>query len=214
MGIISEELKLLDVFRKNLLKFLEFKEIMRLAKKKSRTWVFNVLQKFVDLDFIEKIKVNNSYLYKSKLGDYGLINFFHILDFAESQKKNTKWSKEIYDILSKIRINISKLTPFFVLLVFGSYAEGKQNNKSDLDLAIIIDSLEVSKRIKPYIEEIVGREIHEIDYHIIIKDDFKKMLLVEEENLGKEIFRKHILIWGGDQYYELIREAEKNGFKG
>lgn len=212
MPLIKEELMLLDVFRKNPLKSLTFNEIMDLAKKESKTWVFNKLKKFTELGFLEKIKVNNSYLYKANLKSFGLINFFHPLDFAEAHIKNAKWPKDVYNILNKIRINIFKVTPFFIMLVFGSYVEKKYSEKSDLDIAIIVDSKDI--KIKPYIEKIIRKEIIQIDYHIITKQDFKEMLLREEENLGKEIYRKHITIWGGNSYYELIRQAGENGFKG
>lgn len=211
MGLIKAELMLLDVFRKNLLKSLTFNEIMKFSGKDSKTWVFNTLKKFVNLDFLEKIKVNNSYLYKANLKSFGLINFFHPLDFAEAHIGHTKWSKEIYEILSKIKRNIFKITPFYIMLVFGSYAE-KRHSDNDLDVAIIIESKDI--KIKPYIEKVVRKEIIKIDYHIITKDDFKEMLLREEENLGKEIYRKHKIIWGGNSYYELIREVGENGFKG
>ncbi len=210
MSLISEELRLLDVFRKNLLKQLEFNEIMKLAKKKSRGWVFSILQKFVKMNFIFKIKVNNSFLYKANLGSFGLISFFNLLDFSDMCR--CKWSKRIHRVLNEIRFNVSKVTPFFVLLVFGSYAEKKQTEKSDLDIAVIVDLEEI--KIKPYIEKVIRKEIINIDYHIIPKDEFKQMLLRKEENLGKEIFKKHILIWGNNQYYELVREVEENGFHG
>lgn len=212
MLLTVEELRLLDIFRKNPLKSLEFKQIMNLAKKKSRGWVFDTLQNFSNENFITKIKVNNSYLYKANLKSFGLISYFKPLDFAEAHINNTKWPKNIYDILNEVKLNITKETPFFVMLVFGSYAERKQNEKSDLDIAVIIDSKET--KIAAYIETVARRNITTIDYHIITKDDFKEMLLKEEENLGKQIFRKHVLIWGNEQYYELLREAEENGFRG
>lgn len=212
MSITAEELRLLDVFRKNPLKSLEFNKIMELSKKKSRGWVFDTLQDFSKRDLIRKIKVNNSYLYKANLNSTGLISLFHPLDFFESEPNSTKWKKDIYDILDELKRNITKVTPYFTLMVFGSYAEKKQNEKSDLDIAILINSKEI--KIVGYIEKVVRKEIINIDYHIITKDDFKEMLLREEENLGKEIFKKHLIIWGNDQYYELIREAEENGFTG
>jgi hypothetical protein len=39
------------------------------------------------------------------------------------------------------------------------------------------------------------------------------MLLAEEENLGKQVFRKHIVFYNADIYYQLIKEAYKNGFR-
>ena len=210
MPLIKEEVMLLDVFRKNLLKPLTFNDIMVLAKKESKTWVYNSLKKFVELGFLEKIKVNNSYLYKANLRSYGLIKFFDPLDFGDIN--TTKWPKDIYELLNEIRRSISNITPFFILLLFGSHADYTQKKGSDLDIAVIIDKENI--KIKPYIEKVARKEIITIDYHIIEKGEFKEMLLREEENLGKEIYRKHLINWGGNAYYELIREAGENGFTG
>ena len=43
--------------------------------------------------------------------------------------------------------------------------------------------------------------------------DFIKMLLRDEENLAKQIFRNHILFFNPDIYYKLMMEAHKNGFR-
>jgi hypothetical protein len=40
-----------------------------------------------------------------------------------------------------------------------------------------------------------------------------KMLLRNEENLGKQIFRNHMLFFNPDIYYRLIRKAHKHGFR-
>ena len=212
MGIIRKELDIVDVFRKDPLKEFSFKEIMISAKKRSVNWSYNTLKKFVNLKLIIPKKVNNSYLYKVNLNNSLLLSYFHTLDFADAYIKNTAWSKEIYTLLEGVRVEVAKVTPFFILLVFGSYASKRFRKDSDLDLVFIVESKEVWKEIEPYIDKVVKREILKIHYHIITKNDFVEMLLRKEENLGKEIFKKHIILWGFDQYYELIKEAGENGF--
>lgn len=209
--VIRKYLDIINVFRKNPLKELTFNEVMRLSGKKSRNWVFNVLKKFAGEDVLIKKKINNSFLYKANLNSPLLLSYFHIFDFADAHIKNSKLPFE--PILEILR-NVQRTTPFFILLIFGSYAAKKNKKDSDIDMAFIVESDDTGKKIKPHIERIVRRNIHEIDYHIITKDDFKEMLLREEENLGKEIYGQHFIIWGNDQYYELIKEAEENGFKG
>ena len=40
------------------------------------------------------------------------------------------------------------------------------------------------------------------------------MLLDTKENYGKEIFKNRLLFRNSRRYYELIKEAIKNGFRG
>lgn len=211
---IRKDFDIINVFRKNLLKELTFNEILAISKKKSRNWVFNLLQEFVNIGIITKRKVNNSYLYKANLNSSLLLKYFGTWNFNDSYKfVHFKLGVENYNIILELMGKIKKITPFFIFLIFGSYAEGKAKKNSDIDTAFIVESKNVRKKILPYIEQIAKRSIPSLDYHIFTKDEFKEMLLRKEENLGKEIYKKSILLWGDDQYYELIREAEENGFK-
>ena len=209
--VIRKDLDIINVFRKNPLKELTFNDVMEISGKKSRNWVFNVLKEFVNEGVLIKKKINNSFLYKANLNSPLLLSYFHIFDFADAHVKNSKLP---FEPILEILHNVQKITPFFILLVFGSYVTKKNKKDSDIDIAFIVESDDTGNKIKPYIEQIVRRITQKIDYHIITKYDFKEMLLREEENLGKEIYRQHFIIWGNDQYYELIREAEENGFKG
>lgn len=209
--VIRKDLDIINVFRKNPIKELTFNEVMKLSGKKSRNWVFNVLKKFTNENALIKKKVNNSFLYKANLDSPLLLSYFHIFDFADAHVKSSKLP---FEPILEILHNVQKITPFFILLVFGSYAAKKNKRDSDIDMAFIVESDYSGRKIRPYIERTAKRSIQKIDYHIITKDDFKEMLLREEENLGKEVYRQHFIIWGNDQYYELIKEAEENGFKG
>ena len=101
----------------------------------------------------------------------------------------------------------------YCLLVFGSYAEKKQTKESDLDICFLIADKRTEKKIRPYFNEIKLNHPIKTDEHYITFDDFVKMLLRGEENLGKQIFRKHKLFINPCIYYQLIKEAYKNGFR-
>lgn len=210
--IIKPELEIIDVFRKHPLNEMTFNEIMNLSHKKSRSWAFNVLQKLVSYNALIKTEVNNSSLYKANLESPLLLSYFISLNFADSHISNNRDFP--YGLVLELLRKVKEITPFFIMLIFGSYAERKHHKHSDIDIAFIVDNKEVEKRMQPYIENIGRRSIPRIDYSIILKDDFLNMLLRKEENLGKEIYKKRLIIWGNEQYYQLIKEAEGHGFKG
>ena len=49
---------------------------------------------------------------------------------------------------------------------------------------------------------------------VFTNKEFLEMLAEKEENYGKEIFRKHIVITGAEFYFKLVKEAIDHGFKG
>ena len=71
----------------------------------------------------------------------------------------------------------------------------------------------IEKKIKPYVNELKLNFSLSIDEHYIAFDEFIKMVLHKEENLGKQIMRKHILFYNPDIYYQLLKEAHKHGFR-
>ena len=43
--------------------------------------------------------------------------------------------------------------------------------------------------------------------------EFLEMLMVDEENLGKQIARKHLSIYNPHIFYSLLKKGIKNGFR-
>ncbi len=88
----------------------------------------------------------------------------------------------------------------YSLILFGSRAERKQRQKSDIDLCII--NKDGKKNIKfSKFELLFKLEINPI----YLKDkEFKQMLKEEGQNLAKEIIKKHIILYGEEYFWNLI----------
>jgi len=94
-------------------------------------------------------------------------------------------------------------SPFFVLLLFGSYAARENTKKSDMDLLLIADDKEVKERIKDSLS-FLPLDIHLVDFS---SDEFLSMLKTTEFNVGKEVFKNNIILFGTESYYEMIKNA-------
>ena len=57
------------------------------------------------------------------------------------------------------------------------------------------------------------KSLIELDLHIITTTEFLEMLKNKEENLGKQIARKHLAIHNQRIFYDLINEGMNNGFR-
>ncbi|MBU1199798.1 MAG: nucleotidyltransferase domain-containing protein [Nanoarchaeota archaeon] len=88
----------------------------------------------------------------------------------------------------------------YSLILFGSRAEGKQREKSDIDLCIINKDGKKNINFSKF-ELLFKLEINPI---YLKHKEFKLMLKEEEQNLAKEIIKKHIILYGEEYFWNLI----------
>ena len=203
--ISNEKIRLLEVWRKNPFRELSISEIIKDTKKKTKTWVFNALKLLVNNNILNSTRKSNLDIYTLNLENP---LSFQLSQYLEAQNNlNFPQLRVISDIIEKIPIKN------YSIVVFGSYADNKQTKNSDLDIVILIENKEVEKKIKPYVNDIKLNYPIKIDEHYTTFEDFVKMLLHEEENLAKQIFIKRRLFYNSEIYYQLLKEAHKNGFR-
>ncbi len=204
--ISNKKLGILKAWKTDIFVELAVSEIMKSLRKNTKTWVFNAVNELVDKKILNKKKKANINLYKLNLKNQLTIQFLQYLDNQDS----INFPK--MDIISDL-IDIIKVKTYS-LIVFGSYAKQKQTNESDLDICFLIENKDREKQIKPYVNEVKLNFASKIDDHYITFEDFIKMLLRSEENLGKQIFKEHKLFYNHEIFYSLLKEANKNGFRG
>lgn len=204
--ITEKQLKIFEVFAKN--PFAEYtrKEIKKEAREKSN----NKLALAVNL--LKKEGV----LIEKKIGKSGLLTLnlnnnltFDYISLCNNNRIN-HLAKLSLDILKK---EISECTPFYAIVVFGSYAVSEQKKDSDLDIAVFIESEEKRKQIETLANSAKLKSVLEMDIHIIPKSEMIEMLTNKEENLGKQIARKHLTIHNQRIFYEIIQEGINHGFR-
>ena len=88
----------------------------------------------------------------------------------------------------------------YSLILFGSRAEGKGREKSDIDLCIINKDGKKNVSFSKF-ELLFKVEINPI---YLSNKEFKYMLKEEEQNLAKEIIKKHIILYGEEYFWNLI----------
>jgi predicted nucleotidyltransferase len=201
----NKKLELLESWKGRIFQELSTSEIMKISGKKTKPWVFNSLKELEKNKLLVSERKGNLDLYGLNLENPFLIQ---ALQYLESQR-NLDFPRLdiIMEIINKVPVK------GYCLLVFGSYAKGKQTKRSDVDMCFLIESQQAEKRIKPYLDEVKLNHRTGIDEHYITFEDFVKMLLRPEENLGKQIYRNHMLFYNGDVYYQLLKEAHKHGFR-
>ena len=119
---------------------------------------------------------------------------------------------KIFFVVEKLLSVLPKKTDFNLLSVvlFGSLAKGSDFKKSDIDLFILVPS-------KDRYDEAVDMECTalsrnfglEINPIISEPTSLVTMLRDKEQNVGKEILKNKIILFGAEKFWELIFEVIK-----
>ncbi len=135
----------------------------------------------------------------------------HILEEADIFRKEEMFKKNVKlkSVLEKL---ISKLTKIFAadihsIILFGSYAKGRETKTSDIDILFIVADMR-NKKLRAEIErECAGFQYsHNLKVSPLITDikEFKEMLAAEGLNVGKEVREYGIPLYGFEQFWRLI----------
>jgi len=129
-------------------------------------------------------------------------NFNESVFIAENQRKEDFLKNKDFKVLYR-RVREIK-NPFFICVVFGSYAKGTARKGSDLDLCVISNEKEVYEAISTILD-ITPFEIHYLRFS---SEEFIKMLKTREFNVGREIVKNKVILKGIEEFYELINHAK------
>lgn len=170
------------------------KEIRNLTKIGNKALVkfLNLLEKF---DFIIVKKIGRNYVYK-----LNLMNFYveRILEVIKLEKKDLE--NLGFGIVNILREFVYELTNVCLenikeIYIFGSYAKRIDYEKSDIDVAIIVEKRNVNEEllIVEIIEKIEKRFKKKIQPHYFAEGEFEK----SKNKLVLEIKKDGIkLVWG------------------
>lgn len=203
--ISKEELKVVEVFKKELFKEFSVKDIMDSLNKKSYSWVFNSVKKLARQKLILFSIKAGIKMYSVNWENPLLFRYFSILDYENSSNLPLK---NIYELI--------KICPvkYFSLIVGGSYSKGKNTKSSDLDVILIVENKTEVQRVFNLLNNQSLLMVPKIDLHVFSKKEFLEMLLNKEGNLGKQFFESGIILFGSESYYLILKEAMENGFRG
>lgn len=203
--LTPKQTKIFEVFLSKPYKEFTYKEIKGFSKGKSNSIVQKALVKFLSDELIKKRKVGNIILYSVNLDNSVVFAYFDIL-VIEKVPNLVKASLKI------IREELFGIE-FISIAIFGSFAEGRQKEKSDLDVAIFVNSLEDKKNCGLAMRSAELKSILPLDVHVITKKEMIQMLKDKHENLGKQIAYKHLAIQNPMIFYAILQEGINNGFK-
>jgi predicted nucleotidyltransferase len=204
--LTGKQLNIFKAFAKYPFKEYTRQNIKTIAQEKSNNALSLAFSQFKKEDLLIEKKVGKSSLYTLNLKN-DLVFYYIALINEDRLNKIVKTS------ISYVKEETKKITPFFSIIIFGSFAIKQEKKDSDLDIAILVEDKNIIKNLKINLKDAELKSLINLDINIVTKEDMIEMLINDEENLGKQIAKKHMVVYNHQLFYDILKEGIKNGFR-
>ncbi len=197
--LTKNQFKIIELFVSNLTKRFGVREVARLLDMNISLAHRNI-KPLIEKEIL--IKDDKGYL------KVNLNKNHEILSFTEYEKRNTFLEKNKSIVL--LNENIIEKFPYgyFTVLIFGSTVISSKPR--DLDLLIIIEKTEDIEKAEKYLYNITRNYPLPIHSIIISFESVYEMLTPrEDKNVMTEVLNKHLILYGAELFYKLIKRGRK-----
>ncbi len=197
--LTKTQIKIMEIFVSKIDKRFSINEIAELLKKPyaliHRSMQELIKNKFILADERKLLSLN----YKENFTELSFIESIRTKNSLEKEKSVLLFIK---DCLKEINED------FFIFLIFGSFAEKKKFN--DLDIMIILDNQIKIKQAEKIMKNIASNFSFKTDLHTLSKESAYEMFSKREQiNILNESLNKHLIVFGGENYYKILSNARK-----
>jgi len=117
---------------------------------------------------------------------------------SENERKETIFkNKNIKNLYQEVMSKLS--TKFFIFLIFGSYAKGKQTSSSDIDIMLVSNEKGFEERILDILS-LLPIKTHPL---VFTEEEFIRMKDAKKLNVVKEAIGNNVILYGAETYYWL-----------
>lgn len=195
-----------------MIKYSLNEKILKLLIENKQKWTILEIARKLGVDYKNTFQaVNKLYpdlIYKKKKGNLNLveIKINPRCEIFNVENKRTREFLEKHRKISLVKEDIENISyPYFIVLLYGSYAKNISSEKSDIDICIISDNKKKNGELLSKIS-LLSLPLEIKDFTI---SEFESMLEKKENNLAKEIIKNNIILFGTENYYTLISKWMK-----
>jgi predicted nucleotidyltransferase len=204
--MISKKDEIMLIFAKSPWKKYSFSELKKISKKKSNSYLQKVIRELIKDNLIISEKIEHISIYSLNISSSKAKSYAGFVLESHAWNKEHVPKQDIQNLMN--RINYKS----YVFLITGSYANGTQTKKSDIDVVILIESGLEPKKIHSELKLASKLNIPNVHLYVFTYSEFRDMILNKEVNYGKEIIKNNLIFAGGQIFLEIIKEAMENGF--
>lgn len=179
----------------NLDKEFSIREISKLVDQDYKI-VFTTVQHLKKESLVAIKRVSNINQCSAQLSKENAVIFAYV---SERQACKTL-PKKIASALREVVQGIA--SPFYALLIFGSYAKGTAKPISDVDILAIIHDRDQDAEFRSAIKKSATLNNLTLNPMILTLREFHTGL--KEPSVSKEAYKKHLIIYGGEMFYNLV----------
>jgi len=134
--------------------------------------------------------------------NHSILSYVEGLRMAEFLEKHKTIELFVKDALDGIKMD------YFTMLLFGSYAKCKETKGSDVDILIIMEDGNKTETVEKIMDTISSRFSVKFDCIVISAESACEMLARRNQaNVMNESMDSHILLFGAENYYRLLKNA-------
>lgn len=173
----------------------ESKTIREIAKQINADYriTHTATQRLIEQNIIQTRTVGKSTLCQLDNSYYGI----EIYGAEDERKENILKNKNIRQLYKEIMSKID--TSSFILLLFGSYAKGKQKKSSDIDLLFISNEKNFEDNVSNILS-LLPIKTHALTF---TEAEFIRMKDAKKSNVVQEAIESNIILYGIEAYYRL-----------
>tara|TARA_Y100000310_G_scaffold326415_1_gene391287 strand:+ start:722 stop:1297 length:576 start_codon:yes stop_codon:yes gene_type:complete len=150
-------------------------------------------QRLIKQDILKVQTVGKSSLCKLNDSYYGV----EIYEAENERKDKLLKNKSIRQLYKEVMAKIE--TSFFIVLLFGSYAKGKQTKSSDIDLLIVSNVKNIENKVSD-IFSLLPLKTHVL---VFTEEEFIRMKDAKRSNVVQEAIENQIILYGIEAYHKL-----------
>ena len=195
--LTKTQFKIMQIFVSKINEKFSIKRVSENLKK-PYPLVHRSIKALIDNKFVSKDKQNFLSLnHKQNHSELAYIESLRKKEFLESNKTITLF---INDVMEKINLDL------FIFLIFGSHI--KKQKSRDIDILVIIEDKKKVNIIEKILNNIASNFTVKFDVNIISVESAYEMLAKRDKiNIVNETLDNHLLIFGAENYYRLLKNA-------
>ncbi|VVB60921.1 Uncharacterised protein [uncultured archaeon] len=192
------QVKIMELFTSKITGIFSIKEVSELTKK-PYPLIHRSIKDLVVKKFI--LKDSRSFLSLNYKANYSSLAYIESIRCEEFLKRNKAIALFVNDSIERMGLG------YFTLLLFGSSVQ-KGEKARDVDILLIVPHNEDVSQAEKLLNNISSNFTVPIHCNVISTDSVREMLAKRDEvNVMNETLDNHILFFGAENYYELLKNA-------
>ena len=198
--LTKTQARIMEIFAANIAERYSIKGISKIIGK-DYSLVHRSIKPLIAESLLAKDKQGYLSLnYKENVGQIACIEALRTQKFFQ-KKQNKVIELFIEDALKAIKED------FFVMLIFGSAVEQKKA-PGDIDILFIADANEKINKTEKLLQNIALNFSAKFDINAISTESVYEMVFKRDQtNVMNETLNKHLIIFGAENYYRMLKNA-------